>query len=170
MNLKDFHGTERIYIDSTIFVSHHSKDAANRKECTEFMSTVENGNINAATSSVVIDETTYILLKFKAAEILDTHKHYKILDALRHDRNVFDEAWEVAQKHIDYVDALRAKDVLQIITQTADPIATMELAIKYQLLPRDASHLGIMRKNLINNIATNDSDFEQIDNTNVWVP
>jgi predicted nucleic acid-binding protein len=89
---------------------------------------------------------------------------------LRHDRNVFDEAWEVAQKHIDYVDALRAKDVLQIITQTADPIATMELAIKYQLLPRDASHLGIMRKNLINNIATNDSDFEQIDDINVWMP
>ena len=88
MNLKDFHGTERIYIDSTIFVSHHSKDAANRKECTEFMSAVENCNINAATSSVAIDETTYILLKFKAAEILDTHKHYKILDALRHDRNV----------------------------------------------------------------------------------
>ena len=170
MNLKDFHGTERIYIDSTIFVSHHSKDAANRKECTEFMSTVEKGNINAATSSVAIDETTYILLKFKAAEILDTHKHYKILDALRHDRNVFNEAWEVVQKHIDYVDALRAKDVLQIITQTADPIATMELAIKYQLLPRDASHLGIMRKNLINNIATNDSDFEQIDDINVWIP
>lgn len=46
----------------------------------------------------------------------------------------------------------------------------MELAIKYQLLPRDASHLGIMRKNLINNIATNDSDFEQIDDINVWMP
>jgi hypothetical protein len=44
------------------------------------MSTVEKGNINAATSSVAIDETTYILLKFKAAEILDTRKHYKILE------------------------------------------------------------------------------------------
>ncbi|MCD4799374.1 MAG: type II toxin-antitoxin system VapC family toxin [Methanosarcinales archaeon] len=45
-----------------------------------------------------------------------------------------------------------------------------DLAIKYQLLPRDASHLGIMQKNLINNIATNDSDFEHIDNINVWRP
>ena len=170
MKLKDFQGIERIYIDSTIFVSHHSKDADNRKECTEFLSAVEHGNINAVTSSIAIDETAYILLKFKAAEILDTYKHYKILDALRHDRTVFDEAWEVAQKHIEYVDALRAKNIIQIITQTADPIATMNLAMKYQLLPRDASHLGVMQNNMINNIATNDSDFERIHAINAWRP
>ncbi len=127
MRLKEFQGVEKIYIDSTIFVSHHSKDATDRKECTAFLSTVEKGDINAVTSSIVIDETTYILLKFKAAEILNTDKHYKILDALRHDRNVFDEAWEVAQEHIDYVDALRAKNALQIITQTADPLAVKDL-------------------------------------------
>lgn len=70
MRLKEFQGVEKIYIDSTIFVSHHSKDATDRKECTAFLSTVENGGISAVTSSIVIDETTYILLKFKAAEIL----------------------------------------------------------------------------------------------------
>jgi len=131
----EFSGAEIIYIDSTIFISHHSKDAADRKECTAFLGAVEKGSINAATSSIAIDETVYILLKFKAAEILDTDRHYKILDALRHDRNVFDEAWGVAQEHIDYVDALRAKNVLQIITQTADPVVAGDLARKYQLLP-----------------------------------
>ena len=170
MSLAEFRGAERIYIDSNIFVSHHSKDTANREECTSFLRDVENGGVNAATSSVAIDETVYILLKFKAAEILDTHKHYKILDALRHDRGVFDEAWEVAQVHIDYVDALRAKEVLQVFTQTADPLTVKDLAMKYQLLPRDASHLGIMLKNLINNIATNDSDFKRIENITVWMP
>jgi hypothetical protein len=36
MNLEDFKGSEKIYIDSTIFVNHHSKDAVDRKECTAF--------------------------------------------------------------------------------------------------------------------------------------
>jgi len=80
MNLERFRGTERIYIDSTIFVSHHSKDAVDRQECTAFLNAVEKRDINAITSSIAIDETAYILLKFKAAEILDTDKHYRILD------------------------------------------------------------------------------------------
>jgi predicted nucleic acid-binding protein len=135
-----------------------------------FLNTVEKGEINAVTSCVAIDETAYILLKFKAAEILGTDKHYKILDSLRHDRNVFDEAWEVVEEHIDFVDALRVKNVLQIITQTSDPLELKDLGKKYQLLPRDASHLGIMRKNMIKNIATSDSDFERIKDLKVWTP
>lgn len=170
MRLREFKDSERIYIDSTIFVSHHSKDAVDRKECTAFLRAIENGNINAATSSIAIDETAYILLKFKAAEILNTDRHYKILDALRHDRKVFDEAWVVVQEHIDYVEALRAKNVLQIFTQTADPLAASDLARNYQLLPRDASHLGVMLKHLINNIATGDSDFERVKGIKVWRP
>lgn len=170
MNLEGFKGTEKIYIDSTIFVSHHSKDAVDRKECTDFLNTVEKGKIKAVSSSTAIDETAYILLKFKAAEILGTDRHYKILDSLRHDKNVFDEAWEVVEVHIDFVDALRVKNVLQIITQTADPLELKDLAKKYQLLPRDASHPGIMRRNMIKNIATSDSDFERIKDLKVWMP
>jgi hypothetical protein len=37
-------------------------------------------------------------------------------------------------------------------------------AYPLQNLPKDASHLGTMRNNPINNIATNNSDLEQIDN------
>ena len=170
MNLEEFKGSEKIYIDSAIFVSHHSKDAVDRKECTAFLNSVEKGEINAVTSYVAVDETAYVLLKFKAAEILGTDKHYKILDSLRHDKNVFDEAWEVVEVHIDFVDALRVRNVLQIITQTADPLELKDLAKKYQLLPRDASHLGIIRRNMIKNIATSDSDFERIKDLQVWTP
>ncbi len=143
MRLDEFHETKRIYIDSAIFISHHSIDSPDRKECTAFLNSVENCEINAVTSSIAIDETVYILLKFKAAEILDTDRHYKILDALRHNRKVFDEAWEAAQEHIEYVDALRKKNSLHIITQMADPLEVKDAARKYQLLPRDASHFGI---------------------------
>lgn len=170
MRLEEFREIERIYIDSAIFISHHSIDSADRKECTAFLNSVENGEINAATSSIAIDETVYILLKFKAAEILDTDRHYKILDALRHDRKVFDEAWKTAQEHIDYVDALRKKNSLHIITQMADPIEVKDAARKYQLLPRDASHFGVMMNNQINHIATSDSDFERIEGITVWKP
>lgn len=170
MRLEDFHGIEKIYIDSAIFISHHSIDSTDRKECTAFLNSVEKGKINAVTSSIAIDEIVYILLKFKAAEIMDTDKHYDILHALRHDRNIFNGAWKAAQEHIDYVDALRKKNSLHIITQMADPIEVSGAARKYQLLPRDASHFGIMMNNQINHIATSDSDFERIGKITVWKP
>ncbi len=72
--------------------------------------------------------------------------------------------------HIDFVDALRVKKVLEIINQTADALELKELAKKYQLLPRDATHLGIMRRNMITNIATSDSDFQRIEDLQVWKP
>ena len=68
------------------------------------------------------------------------------------------------------MDALRKKNSLHIITQMADPIEVSDAARKYQLLPRDASHFGIMMNNHINHIATSDSDFERIEGIIVWKP
>jgi predicted nucleic acid-binding protein len=45
-----------------------------------------------------------------------------------------------------------------------------EIERKYQLLPRDASHFGMMMNNRINHIATSDSDFERIEEIIVWKP
>ncbi|MDI6655441.1 MAG: PIN domain-containing protein [Candidatus Hydrothermarchaeota archaeon] len=170
MRLSEFHGVGKIYIDSTIFISHHSKDARDKESCTNFLKKVEAGRIDACTSSVVVEETAYILLKFKAAEILGSDRHYEIISTLRKDRNLFDDAWRVAEEHIQYVNALGFKGVLQIITQTAEPSFIGAIARKNRLLPRDATHVGIMKRNGIENIATSDSDFERVDFLKVWKP
>lgn len=44
------------------------------------------------------------------------------------------------------------------------------LSRKYGLLISDAVHAAIMKINTIDNIATNDSDFERIDAITVWKP
>jgi len=70
---------EMVYIDSSIWIIHHSKDLSFKKECTEFLRSVELGKYRAFISTLVVDEVTYILLKQKASELLVEDKHYKIL-------------------------------------------------------------------------------------------
>jgi predicted nucleic acid-binding protein len=44
------------------------------------------------------------------------------------------------------------------------------LSRKYGLLISDAVHASIMKRNAVDNIATNDSDFERVEGITVWKP
>lgn len=161
---------ERVYIDSPIWVIHHSKDLPFKKECTEFLRSVELGNYKAFTSTLVVDEVTYILLKQKASELLAENKHYKILEELKKDRDLFSQCWEIAQKHVNYILALEQKNVLKVITQMPDLEMFSSTIDRYHLLPRNATHLSIMLSLNIPNIVTTDKDFDRINEIGVWKP
>lgn len=161
---------ERTYIDSPIWIIHHSKDLPLKKKCTEFLRAVELGNYRAFTSALVVDEVTYILLKQKASELLDETKHYKILEELKKDKDLFSQCWEIAQKHVNYILALEQKNVLRIITQMPELEMFSSTIDKYHLLPRNATHLSIILSLNIPNIVTTDQDFDKIDEIRVWKP
>ena len=170
MKLNDFTGDEQIYPDSSIFIDHHSKDSVYRNSCTEFLKNVEKGDIKATTSSLAIEETTFILLKFKSGEILKTDRHYDIINKLRTDKELFRRAWEVAEKHVLYVNALEEMGVLNIVLRMPNSLITNGIAKKYFILPRDANHLAIMKISGISDIATTDSDFKIVPGINVRMP
>ena len=111
---------EMVYTDSSILIIHHSKDLPFKKECTEFLRSVELGKYRTFISTLVVDEVSYILLKQKASELLAEDRHYKILKELKRDKNLFSQCWESAKLHVNYVLALKEKGVLRIISQMPD--------------------------------------------------
>jgi len=115
--MRDIQQGEPVYIDSSIWIIHHSMDLPLKRECTEFLRSVELGNWRASISTLVVDEVAYILLKQKASELLDEDRHHKILNGLKKDEDLFSKCWGIAQKHVDYALALEQKGVLRIITQ-----------------------------------------------------
>lgn len=161
---------EMVYIDSSIWIIHHSKDLPFKKECTEFLRLVELGKHRAFISSLVVDEVTYILLKQKASELLAEQRHYKVLNELKKDEDLFLRCWKTAQLHVNYVLALKEKGVLRIITQMPDLEMFSSTIDRYRLLPRNATHLSIILSLNIPNIATTDRDFDKIKEIRVWQP
>ncbi len=160
---------EKLYIDTGIFIRHHSKDLKYKDECTAFLTKVEQGEWEAFVSFLVIDEASYILLKYKAAELLKTHDPQKILKGLKR-KKLHEKAWEAAQLHIDYVLGLRDKGALRIIEQVPKPEEFAQNARKYGLLPRDTIHLSLMLTHGIVNIATTDQDFDKVKGIKAWKP
>lgn len=161
---------ELVYIDSSIWIIHHSKDLPFREECTEFLRLVELGKYKAFISTLIVDEVTYILLKQKASELLVENEHYKILKELKNNKDLFSMCWEITQKHVNYVLALKEKGVLRIITQMPELEIFSSTISKYHLLPRNATHLSIILSLNIPNIVTTDSDFNKIKEIRVWRP
>lgn len=161
---------EMVYINSSIWIIHHSKDLPFKKECTEFLRSVELGRYRAFISTLVVDEVTYILLKQKASELLVENRHYKILKELKRDEKLFSQCWGTAQLHVNYVLALREKGVLRIITQMPDLETFSSTIDDYHLLPRNATHLSIIFSLNIPNIVTTDADFDKVKEIKVWNP
>lgn len=160
---------EKVYIDTSIFIRHHSKDLEYKHECTAFLSEVERGKWEAFISFLVIDEASYILLKYRAAELLKTYDLQKILQGLKRTK-LHEKAWATAQLHIDYVLGLRDKGVLKIIEQMPKPEEFARNARKYGLLPRDAIHVSLMLAHGIVNIATTDRNFDKVKGIKAWKP
>lgn len=82
----------------------------------------------------------------------------------------FSRCWKVAQKHVNYIFALGQKGVLRIITQMPELETFSSTIEKYNLLPRNATHLSIMLSLNIPNIATTDPDFDKVKEIRVWKP
>jgi predicted nucleic acid-binding protein len=161
---------ERVYIDSSIWIIHHSTDLPFKNECTEFLRLVELGTYKAYISTLVVDEVTYILLKQKASELLGEDGHYRILKALKTDDNLFLQCWKTAQLHVNYILALKEKGVLGIITQMPDLEAFASTLDSFHLLPRNATHLSIIFSLNIPHLVTTDRDFDTVEGIKVWKP
>lgn len=161
---------EMVYTDSSILIIHHSKDLPFKKECTEFLRSVELGKYRTFISTLVVDEVSYILLKQKASELLAEDRHYKILKELKRDKNLFSQCRESAKLHVNYVLALKEKGVLRIVSQMPDLEMFSATIDKYHLLPRNATHLSIIFSLNIPNIVTTDADFDKVKEIRVWNP
>ncbi len=168
--MQDIPKGEMVYIDSSIWIRHYSSDLQSRKECTNFLRSVELGKYRAFISTLVVDEVSYILLKQKAQELLDENRHYKIMDKLKKDKELFSQCWEIAQEHVYHVLAMKEKGVLRIISQMPELEMFSSTINKYQLFPRDATHLSLMQSMNISDIVTTDSDFDKIREITVWKP
>lgn len=123
--------------------------------------------IKAITTPVVLNEVSYKLVIAKAGELLDTDRFWKIHEELK-DQKFVKACYEIVEEFRDYVSTLcglRVEDV-----RVDDFNRSVDLGSKFGLMTTDSYHVAVMERLGIEHIATNDSDFEQVDFIEVWNP
>lgn len=127
---------------------------------------IENGQYRAMTSSLVLNE---VLHKLMLTETVRTYGLNSERDALKLIKEKPELISNMSLVWKNYSELKKYPIIIFGVDEKALDMAVL-LSRKYGVLISDAVHAAIMKLNTIDNIATNDGDFERIEGITVWKP
>ncbi|MFQ6056337.1 MAG: type II toxin-antitoxin system VapC family toxin [Methanosarcinales archaeon] len=150
------------FIDSNIFIYHLLRHRIYRDVVEEFFLRVELGLYKGFINDVVVSEVFYIYIRANVCDL------YNITPR---DFPTFIKSNPSVLSQIDTNIVKSLLSMPNITLLSGIPIDSIKDIIdNYHLLPSDAIHATTCKIYGINNIATNDSDFERVDFLEVWKP
>ncbi len=147
---------EIIFLDSSVFL----------RFFIDGMPVFENLPGTLTTSTNVIEEVTYVLIKQKTKETEKEKTHYELLSLLRENPAQLRKIFGEIRKDIKIV--LRGLNVE--VLEPADFEKMWSMIETYGLLPNDALIAATCKVNGIKKIATFDGDFKRVDFLEVLEP
>jgi len=156
-SLREIPKGERVFIDANIFHLYFRGPEPIKKQCREFIKRITNREILGYTSVLVLDEFIYKML----LKLIEVDYRENPIEVLRR------EKFDVVKKYSELVSSLLGEILsirnLKILPVTREDILLASIILcRVGLLPRDAVHLAIMRKNDIRALASIDSDFDVV--------
>jgi hypothetical protein len=147
----------RIYVDVNVFYMYLRPDPEHLSSLRIFLERVASGDITAYTSVLTMDELFYRLLLARVKEIYDRNP----LDVLRENAEETIERCspeiESALRKLVRLPHLELASVLN-----SDFPRMLENINAFALLPRDALHVAVMQRLGVDEIATDDADFDRV--------
>jgi len=163
MKLKDIHSGSKMFIDSNIITYHISGHSIFGEACRNFLKKVEMGQYECYVNDVVFSE---VLLNFMKSELFRLRgiKPQRMVGEIKREPSLIELV------SFNAVTKLFENLRVEILPVEYKCKKIVEFISRYSLLPNDAIHVATMKRHRIENIATNDSDFERIEWINVWKP
>ena len=165
-SLEALPGSSDVFIDANIFLYHIMKRPKWFLPCHEFFMAIESGAYNGFTSTLVLNEVLHKLMLAEATHTYGLRSEYDAANALKRDPDKISGLSQVWKSYS------AIKDYPIIIYGCNESLLDMavDLSNKYGLLISDATHLAVIKAEGIFNIATNDRDFQRIDDINIYKP
>jgi len=166
MFLSELEDSSPIFIDANIFIYHFSKESKFNPDSKSFLERIEKREITGITSISVVQEVTHRMMIIEASNIL---KEIKSKDIVKYLKAHPDIVKKLVEHH-----SIPEKIVLFNLEIISPDIATIKrsqnMKRRYGLLSNDALSLQIMEDLKINNLASNDSDFERVNFIRLYKP
>jgi len=158
MLLSDLEDGSSVFVDANIFIYHFSKASKLNPASSKFLERIEEQKIDGFTSVAIIQEVAHRMMIVEAASILP---EIKVKDLVRYLKTHPDMVKKLAtHENIPTKIALFNLDVLSPNLETLE--RSQQMKRRYGFLSNDALTLQIMEDLKINNLASNDSDFERV--------
>ena len=160
--LEDLPSGRRVFVDSNIFI-YHFLDISDR--CTAFLERIDSHEICGFTSTIVMAE---VLHKLMIAEIAENYKmnRREVNQFIKRCPSVISELerCEIAVRKISEFDI----EILPIMSGVV--LESRNLRYEHKLMTNDSINLFLMKLTGLEDIASNDSDFDRVPWIKVWMP
>lgn len=162
MLLEEIPSRTKVFIDSNVFI-YHFLDGS--ESCTNFLERAERENIDAYTSTIVLAEVMHRLMIAEVVEKYDVEPRGAVR-FLKENPEVI-PTLEKCEDAIEKIPEFAVK----ILLVTVEAIfQSRELRRRYLLMTNDSLNLYVMLSNQLYDVATNDGDFERVEDIKVWKP
>ncbi len=168
MNLSEYSSSDPIFIDSNIFIDYSIPHPVFGKMAADFLERVEVEEVHAITTPAVMAEVSHILLLERGAVLLKNHNRNVVMNKIKSDSRFSHLCRDAIDEFNEFVSSLDGLQPLPVMPE--DYFQASDLARTYNLMSFDALHLSAMRRSHVQNIASRDRDFEQVDGIVVWSP
>jgi len=147
----------RIFLDSSVFL-HLLLDGPRADEAEVILSAVEDGEVDASVTVMVVEEVTYKLLAAKASEF-EVAGPLELRRRLLRDGEFRERCLEPVEEFNRYLRGMSGLSWVNVLP--VDWEAALDLVRRVGLLPSDAVHASVsLRLGL--KMATFDSDFRRV--------
>jgi uncharacterized protein len=168
-SLASYSADEPIFVDANIFLFHAFNDERFGEVATAFLTRIENQEIKALTSSLVIDEVLFKILVQEAAAHLEKPTIWNIKRAMR-DGAFVKRIYAPVLKYRAYLEGLTFLGLNIVEVSGSHILAASDIGAEEGLLITDAAHVTVMQSLSIRNLATDDADMSHIPGITVWTP
>jgi len=166
MFLSELEDSSSIFIDANIFIYHFSKESRFNPDSTSFLERIEKRKIIGVTSASVVQEATHRMMIIEASNILREIKSKDIVKYLKAHPDIVKKLVKhhsIPEKIASFNLEIGSHDIRTIER-------SQQVKRRSGLLSNDALSIQIMEDLKMNNLASNDSDFERINFIKLYKP
>ena len=155
----------KVFLDTNILLYAVTDHPRFGQWCNTLLDRIHRGDVTGYVSAVVLNEFIHKLIIGEVAQKTGL-KPGQVIQYLKRKPEALEELETYA-----IVDEVDARYDLIILEVTADIFRmARRLMQAYRLMSNDALHLAVIQKSNLQNLATNDSDFDGIEGVHVWKP
>jgi len=155
----------KVFLDTNILLYAVTDHPRFGQWCNALLDRIHRGDVTGYVSAVVLNEFIHKLIIGEVAQKTGI-KPGQVIQYLKRKPEALEEL--EAYAIVDEVDTSYDLIILEV---TADIFRiARRLMQAYRLMSNDALHLAVMQKSNLQNLVTNDSDFDGIEGVHVWKP
>lgn len=155
----------KVFLDTNILLYAVTDHPRFGQWCNTLLDRIHRGDVAGYVSAVVLNEFIHKLIIGEVAQKTGL-KPGQVIQYLKRKPEALEELATYA-----IVDEVDTRYDLIILEVTADIFRiARRLMQAYRLMSNDALHLAVMQKSNLQNLVTNDSDFDGIEGVHVWKP